>query len=405
MPICIFCASALDKATKPEHILISAFGGRKTTRRVICSPCNNQFGGGIDRSFAEQFAGIRNMLRLNSGTRQPPPARRDVWAGRDKIDIAGDGTISLRAKPFTITTGPNGSQQLHISAGSLEKIAEMIPHMAAALKVSEEKLRELISQQEGMFVERRPDPIPLDLQFGESDMVRSVAKSCLVLWATLVGNDEVVGACFQHIRKFILGERIDPPGGDKSDLDSRIVDLPEGVAAEYGPVFNMIYVKSDRAGKVVGHFTVFNIVGSSVVLAEAGGSPERQIALVANPITGAWTDKIAEKLDIPFEWLASPDYDAETMNRTNQRFGKLMEYYSSSSRSNELGRIIGDVLRSHGLNEGNQIPMEIAASVSKEIAERAACHVFNRPYKKQISAAQVREMLRAEAARLKEADK
>jgi hypothetical protein len=46
MTVCSFCPSLLDETTKPEHILISAFGGRKTTRGGICSGCNNDFGGG-----------------------------------------------------------------------------------------------------------------------------------------------------------------------------------------------------------------------------------------------------------------------------------------------------------------------------------------------------------------------
>jgi hypothetical protein len=132
-------------------------------------------------------------------------------------------------------------------------------------------------------LERRPDPILLDFQFGGLDMFRSAAKSCLVLWATLVGNEEIIRPCYQHVRQFVLGQRTDFPGGDKTDLDSRIYDFPETITAEHGPAFNLIYVKSDRAGRVVGHFTMYNIIGVSIVLAEAGGSPDRQTALISNP--------------------------------------------------------------------------------------------------------------------------
>jgi hypothetical protein len=190
----------------------------------------------------------QKQLQLYSGTGRSPPAMRDVKAGFDKVDIDGDGKITLQTKPFTITAGPNGTKQLKISAGSFERIAEMMPHMAAALKISEETLRELLSQQGGTVVERRPDPILLDFQFGGLDMFRSAAKSCLVLWATLVGNEEIIGPCYQHVRQFVLGRRIDFPGGNKTDLDSRIYEFPEAITAEYEPAFNLIYVKSDRAG-------------------------------------------------------------------------------------------------------------------------------------------------------------
>src|ERR1700747_1977114 len=51
---CIFCDKALDGNTKPEHILLNALGGRKTTSKVICSDCNNRFGGTIDDALAKQ---------------------------------------------------------------------------------------------------------------------------------------------------------------------------------------------------------------------------------------------------------------------------------------------------------------------------------------------------------------
>jgi hypothetical protein len=37
IPLCIFCGTELTADTKPEHILLNALGGRKTTQRVICS--------------------------------------------------------------------------------------------------------------------------------------------------------------------------------------------------------------------------------------------------------------------------------------------------------------------------------------------------------------------------------
>jgi hypothetical protein len=49
MAFCIFCDHELNATTKPEHVLHNAFGGRKETRRVICSGCNNTFGSGIRR--------------------------------------------------------------------------------------------------------------------------------------------------------------------------------------------------------------------------------------------------------------------------------------------------------------------------------------------------------------------
>jgi hypothetical protein len=62
MAKCIFCENELTENTKPEHILLNALGGRKTTRRVDCSSCNSTFGSTIDNEVGQQVAVLRNML-------------------------------------------------------------------------------------------------------------------------------------------------------------------------------------------------------------------------------------------------------------------------------------------------------------------------------------------------------
>jgi hypothetical protein len=131
---------------------------------------------------------------------------KGVTAGSETIDIGKDGRLKLVSKPFRITKDILGNTQIHISGESLDKIEPMVPHMAAALKISEDRLRQLLSVTEGSSVERRPDPIRLDLPgFGGLSVMRSVAKSCLVLWATLVGNDEVKRSEYDAVRHFIEG--------------------------------------------------------------------------------------------------------------------------------------------------------------------------------------------------------
>ena len=73
MPQCIFCDAELPPDTKPEHILLDAFGGRKTTRKIVCSACNSAFGSTIDDALAKQTLHIRNMFQLRSGSGGGPP--------------------------------------------------------------------------------------------------------------------------------------------------------------------------------------------------------------------------------------------------------------------------------------------------------------------------------------------
>src|SRR4051794_29842961 len=119
---CIFCENELDATTKPEHILHNAFGGRKTTTAVICSRCNNSFGSGIDRALTEQFKEVRNLLQLESGSGDTAPMLRRIHAGTQTINIRGDGSMELVAKPFVANKRADGSYEVQITARSLEDI-------------------------------------------------------------------------------------------------------------------------------------------------------------------------------------------------------------------------------------------------------------------------------------------
>jgi hypothetical protein len=123
--LCIFWGTPLDRTTKPEHILHDALGGRKTTRRVVCSGCNNRFGGSIDKVLAEQFGAVRTLLKLRSGTGALPPMLKRVTAGRegglnpDRVRRAGQrpwcGTEPMRGRRSAFLTLRIGSPGLMVA--------------------------------------------------------------------------------------------------------------------------------------------------------------------------------------------------------------------------------------------------------------------------------------------------
>jgi hypothetical protein len=102
------------------------------------------------------------------------------------------------------------------------------------------------------------------------------------------------------------------------------------------------------------------------VLAESGGPPDRQIALISNPLTGRWSDRAADEFDIPFEWLDQADYDYEDTEWMKQRFDPVMKTHFELTKDTWMQDIIISVLKGHGLKEGDLIPREMAASISKD---------------------------------------
>jgi hypothetical protein len=96
---CIFCDSELGPFTKPEHILLNALGGRKTSRGLVCDHHNGDFGSSIDKALTDQLSIVRNMLRLESGSGKPPPMLRRVPAGQEVFNVRQDGKFEQVAQP------------------------------------------------------------------------------------------------------------------------------------------------------------------------------------------------------------------------------------------------------------------------------------------------------------------
>lgn len=101
MPTCLFCDNELDAKTRPEHVLLSALGGRKTSRRVVCSECNGQFGSTIDKELAESVSMLRAKLGHESGAGKPPP-KSQYRSTHGMITVDNNGRSRFKQKPFAV---------------------------------------------------------------------------------------------------------------------------------------------------------------------------------------------------------------------------------------------------------------------------------------------------------------
>jgi len=390
---CIFCDNELNAETKPEHILLNGLGGRMKTNEAICSECNNRFGGSIDKALAEQVMIIRNLLQLESGTGKPPPGLKNVAAGSDKLNFGNDGRPVLVQPPFVITDRPDGNFDVAINAQSEAELQRILPHIAAKLGITEEQVKDQILKGTAKLIERRPGVVPFRLSFGSEDVLRSMVKSCLVLLATKVGSNTLKQDCFAAAREFVLNGS-GPFYQTRVHLDSR---EPPGVAAlkqQFGELFNLIYVGSDGQGRVIGHFTLYNVMGWQIVLAESGGPPNETIALISNPLDPvSWSGRIAETAPIPFGWLNTVD-DTDKLDRAKARLTAMMERHTQASQEAEIGRIVDDVCAKFGAkNDDDIIAAENQAAVFAEIKTRLAAHAANVPYEEKLTPERLKELL------------
>jgi hypothetical protein len=288
MPKCIFCENELTRDTAPEHVLLNALGGRMTTKWTICSDHNNTFGGTIDKALAAQVEVIRNHLQLQSGAKKPPPPLKNLVAGSEKISIGSNGTPRLEVSPFETVELVDGRFDVKIMAGSEEELHRILPHVVAKLGIPLDQLKQQVLGGSAAIIERRPETVGHALVFGGEDALRSITKSCLVLLATEVGSDALKGVAFENARNFVLKGSSDF-NRNRIHMDARELPCAISLMAEYGDLFNLIYVKSDGAGRVIGHFTLYNLVSWRIVLTESGGVTNTAVALASNPVTSKGT--------------------------------------------------------------------------------------------------------------------
>ncbi|MGO9744485.1 MAG: HNH endonuclease [Roseiarcus sp.] len=390
MPLCLFCETALDDTTEPEHVLLNALGGRKTTKWAICSGCNNTFGGSIDKIFAEQIVPIRNLLQLKSGTGENAPGIRNVQAGPHKLNIKGDGTPEIADKPFTVETLSDASWKVGIKVNSEDELNRYVPNIAAKLKIPEESLRQQLVGAEMLRISERPKA-GHQLTFGGPDALRSMVKSALVLWSTLVGNEEVRSAPYADALQFVRagGEAFNK---NRTHLDSRYVFSTDNIKGAFGPIFNLLYMRSDDDGQVIGHFTLYNLLGWQFVLAENGGTPNRKIGLVSNPeYPGQWSDDVAELFDIPIPWLNEPDYSDV---RAKARIEALLHHYVESRKERCISGIIDKCGVSLSLAPDQPLTPEQQDQLIKLASYRLVHYALDLPYVEKVSPEQIAEIVR-----------
>jgi hypothetical protein len=380
---CIFCSNELTAKTRPEHILQVAAGGKKTTRRAICSECNERFGGTIDKNFGEQVAVLRNLLQLGSGTGKPPPMLRNIKSGNNTLNFRNDGTPELVTRPFTVTKRADGAEDIKVVLNNPEELANIIPHLAARLRCSEEEVKKVLASGETKLISKRPDPIHFNLSFGGPLPLRSITKSCLVLWTVRVGNEEVRSPPYEDARRFVLdgGEAFNVA---RIHLDSRYIPCAEELFRRFGQFFNLIYVASDAHGRVVAHFTLYNIIGWHIVLAEHGGTPGTKIGLISNPLAPSMrSDTIADEIHIDFAWLDTPDY-SDQFARTRDRFTSVGKRHREMVRSREIESIVDDVCRKH-FREDAAISESVLEKILYDIGGRFTLYILNQPHEEKLT--------------------
>lgn len=377
MPPCIFCKSTLVPETKPEHILLDALGGRKTSSRIVCSACNEKFGAGIDKDLAESVRFIRNLMGFRSGSgRKPPTYSYNSLNG--KVTLNSKGRPSANFKPFT-TDNDGRVSSVTFNPHDPEAKEKAIGHAAAAEGIDPEELLEKLNGGTAIYTESfgfgPTDAIALSI--GGRQAKRSIAKACMELLAVKLGPNPLLDSAFDGARAFILND--EEYGTTTIEPDSRPLPTEAKLSEQYGPFFNHIQVSVFADGTVAGHFTLYNSLGWRIELASQSQLTECSMQLVSNPLnTSCWNCYDDSLPSLEIDWFNKPSFDANTYNA---RLALLFAYSAKKSRESEIGRIINEEFRHNGIVGDVGVDDEsIKESVIAHIADRCAHLVTKASY-------------------------
>lgn len=280
--LCLYCDSPLDGSV--EHLLLSAIGGRKKSRRVLCSRCNGRFGSTIDRELAEQLQIFSNILSIKSGRGDDAPTIKGgtlSTGGRWNLMPGGrpqplDVTIRVEEsdgiKKTTIRAPVN---KKHVIKQILEGLASKEGKTLADLGNSNARLESVYLEESLMF----------DFDIGGMDSLRAVAKMALNLLAAEIGSDRVRTDEFARIRALVTRGEVADQALVNFDYRNEFPE-PPNLSISAGWSHRIVISANQATGVVAGFVRLYGALRFSVILANAWNGPSLTYAYIVDPVAG-----------------------------------------------------------------------------------------------------------------------
>jgi hypothetical protein len=300
----------LDGDTKPEHILLNALGGRKTTKKAICSECNHFFGTGPDQDLAESVKMLRNFAQLDAGDGDPPPRVPGAETDDGRYELSSSGKpIYIPNKAYSVEQNDTGFD-VELHASNIEHGERLVENAARdilkKLGKNDYPAEHLQAIKNNLWASAKrtfskPPALQGQHEFGSNGALRSMAKATLALIAENQGSEHLRGAKFQAIRDFCLTGRRPDAWDYWVHLDDR--DLPN-YPSKFGTNPNLIWVGSNWFGQVYGYFRLYNIMGWRFRLCEFGGTPNTSVCLISNPLDPSiWEIRSGSRSLLTHQWV------------------------------------------------------------------------------------------------------
>lgn len=368
MEKCLFCDCDLAPGSE-EHVFLSALGGRITTTRAICQPCNNAFAndqtGKIDDSLAESFENIRNGLKIWTGRNKPPPTLL-------KAGTMSDG-VEFDLAPGFVPVTRAGKLPNQITAGSQYNLTARDEKDAKRLVDIFSKRGYSADVQKAIKIQTKVPIVRCQSKFDGLKIWRSVAKSAVVGSVVLYGNTQARCVVSEDLRKAI---RHGTPAIDNFVGWDFINDWPKvGVVTPHQKTpdakqsgFEHSLIVANVKDQLVAYVCLFGAWRFSVALGPKSSLPTRGLAL--NPRATKPARFIIEA-EAPSTYVRRAvgvfrDEHANVMAGNQAAFEQALQQWSSEAYAEHVEQLTSELV------------IDIAQAGKDEVRRSAAIEVFVR---------------------------
>ncbi|EGR1834014.1 HNH endonuclease [Vibrio cholerae] len=275
---CIYCDNKYFEKNNGsvEHAILSAIGGRKVSKNICCTDCNERFGRTIDAQFADKFKTLCSMLGVKRDRNGIGIVKGVVKVGEDFADLHPDGKMVQPNVKKEVHSNDH-RLNIHVTAGT-EKQAMQIAK--GLLKKHGHKIEDAVVNIENKNNYVEGTHITLNFSWNEDDL-RCVAKMALTFLVTITDPTRVRSGWFDDVIGYINGN--DSKASDFVWMDTNNA-LPEQPMLSPRDHRIFLYASTDE-NLCVALLELFGTYTYSILLSRSWSGPDIAACYVIDPIT------------------------------------------------------------------------------------------------------------------------
>ena len=360
MLTCVYCKKNSFKLNEGsnEHVILSAIGGRKKSRNVCCTECNNRLGAEIDEPFSEELAYFSTNLGITRDRKKTSPTIKcKVEHDGKQYDLKHGGEFSLSKAHVEREVLPDGTIDISLIAGSREQATKILSQILSGVGKSLHDFESIEAKSKKSYlptVEER-------FHFGGPVQFRSVAKMLLTYAETVIGPSVLRSTAFDSVIAYIDGKN--------SNFDRLCLGYCFEVPTEpkVSNINHRAFLFTSSAKKLaIGVLEIFGGIVYSVELSSQWDGPDISTVYAIDPVTSqSKTEQIIAHSIFDNYCLKKPDFAVAKAGIEN-----IVRTFMEKQSDDCISTLISEAIENHMVGKGDIITEEMINNVAREVAEK-----------------------------------